>query len=70
MTLSTGLTKAVESASALEASRVVMELRLEDKQHDLVEAQKIALRRSGARGKDARAAELAAEQHVKEAEQA
>jgi ATP-binding cassette subfamily F protein 3 len=64
------LVHAVESTSLLETQRIVLELRLNKRQHDLVNAQKTAQLRSGARGKEARTAELAAEERVAEIEKA
>ncbi|KAK7062089.1 iron complex transport system ATP-binding protein [Favolaschia claudopus] len=62
------LTKAVESTSLRETQRIVYELRLAARRRDLQEARKVALRRSGARGKDARLEEIKAEGNLKEAE--
>jgi hypothetical protein len=64
------LTQAVNSTSLLESQRIVTELQLAKKRLQLVEAQKVAQRRSGARGKDARAVELQAEADVAEVEKA
>jgi ATP-binding cassette, subfamily F, member 3 len=64
------LVKAIESSSLLETQRIVLDLQLRRRQEELVEAQKIAQRRSGARGKDARTAELQAEANVAEVEKA
>ncbi|GAA5882378.1 hypothetical protein JCM3774_004325 [Rhodotorula dairenensis] len=61
------LTRAVESTSPLETARIVNRLRLEDRERDLVSAQLVALRRSGARGKAAREEELEAERQVERA---
>lgn len=63
------LTTAVESASLVETTRIVRRLQLGDRKKELVEAQLIAARRSGTRGKAARDEELKAEQRVKEAEE-
>lgn len=62
------LTKAVESTSLAETQRIVRDLRLAKRMTELVEARKIASRRSGARGKEARLEEIKAEDNVKEAE--
>jgi ATP-binding cassette subfamily F protein 3 len=64
------LVKAVESPSLLETQRVVLDLRLRRRQEELLEAQKIAQRRSGTRGKEARTVELQAEANVAEVENA
>lgn len=64
----TVLTTAVESTSLQETQGIVFKLRLEKRKSELQEARKVALRRSGARGKEAREAELKAEANVKEAE--
>ncbi|GAA6024343.1 hypothetical protein JCM8202_003687 [Rhodotorula sphaerocarpa] len=62
------LTAAVESNSVAETARIVRTLELEDRRHDLVQAQLLALRRSGTRGKAARDEEIKAEAAVQEAE--
>ncbi|KAJ7498543.1 P-loop containing nucleoside triphosphate hydrolase protein [Mycena latifolia] len=62
------LTKAVESTSLRETQRIVYGLRLEKRRYELQEAKKVASRRSGARGKDARLEEIKAEENVKKAE--
>ncbi|GAA5910406.1 ABC-F family ATP-binding cassette domain-containing protein [Sporobolomyces salmoneus] len=62
------LTKAVESTSMVETERIVCKLELEDRRNELNQAQIIAARRSGTRGKAAREAEIKAEENVKEAE--
>jgi ATP-binding cassette, subfamily F, member 3 len=64
----TELSRAVESSSLVDAQRIVLDIRLERRRTELVEARKIAARRSGARGKEARLAEIQAEQNVKEIE--
>lgn len=64
------LTAIVESPSPLEAKKIMDSLHLAQKRYDLGEAQKLALRRSGARGKEARAGEIQAEKDLKEAEEA
>ncbi|KAI0343208.1 P-loop containing nucleoside triphosphate hydrolase protein [Trametopsis cervina] len=64
------LTRAVEATSITETQRIVSSIRLERLKKDLTEARKIATRTSGARGKKARAEEIAAEVRVKEAEEA
>jgi hypothetical protein len=64
------LVKAVESPSLLETQHIVLDLKLRRKQEELLEAQKIAQRRSGARGKEARTAELQAEANLAEVEKA
>jgi hypothetical protein len=43
-------------------------LRLDARRRELLEAKKIASRRSGARGKDARLEEIKAEENVRQAE--
>lgn len=63
------LTVAVESTSPLETARIVRRLELEDREHDLVQARLIALRRSGTRGKAARDEEIEAERAVEQARQ-
>ncbi|CAK5275316.1 unnamed protein product [Mycena citricolor] len=63
------LTKAVESTSLQETQRIVYTLRLEKRRRELIEARKVASRRSGARGKDARAEEIKAEENLKKAEE-
>jgi ATP-binding cassette subfamily F protein 3 len=63
------LTIAVESTSPLETARIVRQLELEDREHDLVQARLIALRRSGTRGKAARDEEIEAERAVEHARQ-
>ncbi|KAJ6561577.1 P-loop containing nucleoside triphosphate hydrolase protein [Mycena vulgaris] len=62
------LTKAVESTSLRETQRIFYGLRLEKRRHELREAKKVASRRSGARGKDARLEEIKAEENLKKAE--
>ncbi|KAJ7437118.1 P-loop containing nucleoside triphosphate hydrolase protein [Mycena galericulata] len=62
------LTKAVETTSMCETQRIVYGLRLDKRRRELVEAKKVASRRSGARGKDARLEEIKAEDNVKHAE--
>ncbi|KAJ7098765.1 P-loop containing nucleoside triphosphate hydrolase protein [Mycena belliarum] len=62
------LTKAVESTSLRETQRIVYGLRLEKRRHELREAKKVASRRSGARGKEARLEEIKAEENLKKAE--
>ncbi|KAI5479106.1 Iron complex transport system ATP-binding protein [Pseudohyphozyma bogoriensis] len=59
------LTKAVESTSLAETQAIIDELLLSKAEDELVEAKKIAARRSGARGKEAREAEVKAEEKVK-----
>lgn len=54
--------------SIVETERTVRNLELEDRQNELTQAQLIASRRSGTRGKAAREAEIKAEEKVKEAE--
>ncbi|SGY73775.1 BQ5605_C005g03318 [Microbotryum silenes-dioicae] len=63
------LTKAVESPSVSEMTRIVYEIKLSRRRIELVEARSIALRRSGTRGKEAREQEILAEQRVREAEE-
>lgn len=62
------LTNAVESTSLVETERIVRTLELEDRRNELVQAQLVASRRSGTRGKAAREAEIKAEENVKAAE--
>ncbi|GAA5970859.1 hypothetical protein JCM3765_006106 [Sporobolomyces pararoseus] len=62
------LTQAVESNSIVESERIVRSLELEDRRNELVQAQLVASRRSGTRGKAAREAEIKAEENVKAAE--
>ncbi|KAJ7228264.1 P-loop containing nucleoside triphosphate hydrolase protein [Mycena pura] len=62
------LTKAVETTSLRETQRIVYELRREKRRWELQEARKVASRRSGARGKDARLEEIKAEENLKQAE--
>ncbi|KAJ7693913.1 P-loop containing nucleoside triphosphate hydrolase protein [Mycena rosella] len=62
------LTKAVESTSLRETQRIVYGLRLEKRRSELQEARKVASRRSGARGKEARLEEIKAEENLKKAE--
>lgn len=64
------LTKAMESTSLVETERLVLGLRLDKRAQELQEARKIASRRSGTRGKEARLDEIKAEERVAEAEQA
>lgn len=52
----------------VETERIVRKLELEDRQNELVQAQLVASRRSGTRGKAARDAEIKAEENVEEAE--
>jgi hypothetical protein len=59
----------VEATSVVEAQRILLKIRLEERHKELVEAKKVALRRSGARGKTARLAEIQSEQAVKDAEE-
>ncbi|KDE04265.1 hypothetical protein MVLG_05293 [Microbotryum lychnidis-dioicae p1A1 Lamole] len=63
------LTKAIESPSVSEMTRIVYEIELPRRRIELVEARSIALRRSGTRGKEAREQEILAEQRVREAEE-
>ncbi|KAJ7223921.1 P-loop containing nucleoside triphosphate hydrolase protein [Mycena rebaudengoi] len=62
------LTAAVETTSLRETQRIVYRMRLDKRRWELQEARKIASRRSGARGKEARLEEIKAEERVKEAE--
>ncbi|GAA6005938.1 hypothetical protein JCM11491_004066 [Sporobolomyces phaffii] len=62
------LTKAVDSTSMVDTERIVRQLELDDRQHELVQAQLVAARRSGTRGKAAREAEIKAEEAVKAAQ--
>lgn len=68
--MGTALNEAVESTSSLETQRTLYALRLKRRQDELVEARKVAERRSGTRGKEAREDEIKAEARVKEAEEA
>ncbi|KAK4701684.1 hypothetical protein P7C70_g4544, partial [Phenoliferia sp. Uapishka_3] len=63
------LAKAVESVSISETQKIVRTIKLAKVTKELVEARKIASRRSGARGKEARIAELKAEENLKQAEE-
>ena len=63
------LTIACETTSLLETTRIVRRIQLEDRRAELTEAQLIAARRSGTRGKAARDEEIQAEERVKEAEE-
>ncbi|KAF7332392.1 Iron complex transport system ATP-binding protein [Mycena kentingensis (nom. inval.)] len=63
------LTKAAESTDLRETQRIIYQLRVEKRQHELQEARKVASRRSGARGKEARLAEIDAEEKLKTAEE-
>lgn len=65
----TVLTRAVESTKPSETQRILSEIRLARRRAELEEAQKTALRTSGARGKKAREEEIKAEDRVKEAEE-
>ncbi|KAJ7167528.1 P-loop containing nucleoside triphosphate hydrolase protein [Mycena filopes] len=62
------LTKATESTSLRETQHIVYTLRLDVRRRELVEARKVASRRSGARGKEARLEEIKAEENVRQAE--
>ncbi|BGP24160.1 iron complex transport system ATP-binding protein [Rhodotorula toruloides] len=62
------LTKAVDLTQPIETERIVRSLELEDRQEELVQAQLVAKRRSGTRGKAAREAEIHAMKRVAEAE--
>ncbi|KAJ7639258.1 P-loop containing nucleoside triphosphate hydrolase protein [Roridomyces roridus] len=62
------LTKAVETTSLREMQRIVYSLRLDKRRRELLEAKKVASRRSGTRGKEARLEEIKAEENVKQAE--
>ncbi|KAJ7853880.1 P-loop containing nucleoside triphosphate hydrolase protein [Mycena leptocephala] len=62
------LTKATEATSLRQTQRIVYELRLDARRRELLEAKKVASRRSGARGKDARLEEIKAEENVRQAE--
>jgi len=64
------LTRAVESSRLSETQHIVSGIYLARRQAELEEAQKIALRTSGARGKKARAEEIKAEERLKKAEKA
>ena len=64
------LTRAVESLKLSETQRIVSEIRVERLHYVLEEAQKTALRTSGARGKKARDDEIQAEAKLKEAQEA
>ncbi|KAH8102112.1 P-loop containing nucleoside triphosphate hydrolase protein [Cristinia sonorae] len=64
------LTRAVESTKPAETQRILSEIRLARRRTELEDAQKIALRTSGARGKRAREDEIKAEERLKEAEEA
>ncbi|KAJ7368722.1 P-loop containing nucleoside triphosphate hydrolase protein [Mycena albidolilacea] len=62
------LTKATETTSLRETQRIVYGLRLDARRRELQEARKVASRRSGARGKEARLEEIKAEENLKQAE--
>ncbi|KAJ6482821.1 P-loop containing nucleoside triphosphate hydrolase protein [Mycena vitilis] len=62
------LTKATEATSLRDTQRIVYGLRLDARRRELQEARKIASRRSGTRGKDARLEEIKAEENLKQAE--
>ncbi|KAJ6616249.1 P-loop containing nucleoside triphosphate hydrolase protein [Mycena sp. CBHHK59/15] len=62
------LTTAVETTSLRETQRIVYTLLLEKRRHELQEARKLASRRSGARGKEARLGEIKAEENLKQTE--
>lgn len=62
------LTRAVETTEPAETQGIVRRLELEKRKKELVEARKVASVRSGTRGKEARMAELRAEEKVAEAE--
>ena len=64
-----GLTDALSSSDPAHSSSIINSLLLDRARVKLEEARKTAARRSGARGKDARAAEIAAEAAVLETEQ-
>lgn len=64
------LTRALESTKLSDTQQILSEVRLARRRSELEEAQKIALRTSGARGKKARAEEIKAEENLKEAEDA
>jgi hypothetical protein len=66
--LITELSKAVESPSAYEAAIIVARVKVARARKALVEAQKVATRTSGTRGKKARTEEIAAEERVRDAE--
>ncbi|KAF7352440.1 Iron complex transport system ATP-binding protein [Mycena venus] len=61
-------TFATETTSLRETQRIVYTLRLDARRRELLEAKKVASRRSGARGKDARLEEIKAEENLKQAE--
>lgn len=65
----TALTTAVDSILPQVTQKVVYEIELARCRHQLSEAQKIASRRSGARGKEARAQEIKEEDKVEIAEE-
>ncbi|KAJ7126423.1 P-loop containing nucleoside triphosphate hydrolase protein [Mycena crocata] len=68
LNIGSALTKAVETTSLRDTQRIVYTLRLDKRRRELVEAKKVASRRSGTRGKDARLEEIKAEEAVKQAE--
>ena len=61
------LQQAVESEDPAKTHRIVSQLKLEKRNKELEAARKIAMRRSGARGKDARQQEIIAEENLKDA---
>ncbi|TCD63191.1 hypothetical protein EIP91_005858 [Steccherinum ochraceum] len=63
------LTRAVESTKISETQKILAMIRVERRRAELEEAQKIALRTSGARGKKARGDEIKAEETLKQAEE-
>lgn len=65
----TALSRAIESPTIAELSESIAGIKLGRSQKDLENAKKIALRRSGARGAEARKALLKAEAKVKEDEE-
>lgn len=65
----TALTTAVDSILPQVTQKVVYEIELARCRYELSEAQKIASRRSGARGKEARTQEIKEEEKVKVAEE-
>ncbi|GAA5936637.1 ABC-F family ATP-binding cassette domain-containing protein [Sporobolomyces koalae] len=62
------LRQAIESPCLLQTERVVRALELEDRESDLLQAQLVASRRSGTRGKAARGAEIKAQENVQAAQ--
>ena len=61
------LQQAVETEDAAKTHLIVSQIKLEKRNEELEAARKVAMRRSGARGKDARQQEIVAEAALNEA---